>query len=70
MNTLNGLRKKSLYLIGSLVALIASYVIASDTYTVSVDSPQVLPSKAYADIPSGYTSGGDDCGDTGDGSCQ
>jgi hypothetical protein len=70
MNMLNSLRKKSLYLIGSLLALIATYVIASDTYTVSVDSPQVLPSKVYADLPSSGDNNADDCGDVGDGSCQ
>ncbi len=71
MQRLNTLKKRSLYLIGALVALIASYVVGNAEYTVSIDSPTILPPTAYADIPSsGSGSGGDDCGDTGDGGCQ
>jgi len=70
MNSLIVLRKRTLYFIGFLIALVASYVVASDSYSITIDSPQVLPSKVYADIPGGGGGGGDDCGDSGDGSCQ
>lgn len=63
---LHKLKKKTFFIIGSLFALVASYIIADESHSVSIDIDQNVPT-AYADIPSGYVgSGGDDCGDSGD----
>ncbi len=67
MIKLTSLKKRSLYLIGSFFALVASYIIANNT-----ESPQAkvvndtwIP-EVFADVPSGdaAASGGDDTGDS------
>jgi hypothetical protein len=71
MQKLNTLKKQSLYLVGALGALVASYVIASDDYSITLNEPSFSAPEVYADIPAdggGIPDG--DCGDVGDGTCQ
>ncbi len=68
MQKINILKKQSLYLVGALCALVASYIIANDGYTVTLGEPQLLPPSAQADVPVGDSgAGGGDCGDKGGG---
>ncbi len=62
------LKKRTLYILGSLFALIASYIFMNESYSVSLNTDIGMPSTAHADIPSSgdADSGGDDCGDSGD----
>jgi hypothetical protein len=64
MTKLTSLRKRTLYIIGSLIALVASYVIAENTHSTQNTVTGLSIPEVFADVPTGDAGmSGDDSGD-------
>lgn len=64
MTKLTTLKKRTLYIIGSFIALIASYVIAENTHSTQNNIAGISVLEVFADISGGGAPpSGDDSGD-------